>query len=199
MKSKLIALAIAGLTGLAASADVLYWQVNNSAADNAGDQHGRNDYAYAILRATTGNSATDGAQYYVSENINAGGDNVGAFIGRETFGSTYVGGVMDAAKILSFDTAGNAYGVSGASLSALSFFIELYDSNGSWVGETSPVMSYADLVNNGTISSGFNSNFTGVNSAMGASGTGYQGVPEPTSGLLMLVGLGALALRRRRA
>jgi hypothetical protein len=27
----------------------------------------------------------------------------------------------------------------------------------------------------------------------------YQTVPEPTSGLLMLVGLGALALRRRRA
>ena len=27
----------------------------------------------------------------------------------------------------------------------------------------------------------------------------YGGVPEPTSGLLMLVGLGALALRRRRA
>ena len=29
--------------------------------------------------------------------------------------------------------------------------------------------------------------------------TWYQTVPEPTSGLLMLVGLGALALRRRRA
>ena len=27
----------------------------------------------------------------------------------------------------------------------------------------------------------------------------YQGVPEPTSGLLLLIGVGALALRRRRA
>ena len=32
-----------------------------------------------------------------------------------------------------------------------------------------------------------------------ANTTWYQTVPEPTSGLLMLVGLGALALRRRRA
>ena len=42
-----------------------------------------------------------------------------------------------------------------------------------------------------------------ANSAGGAAnwggGGGTGGVPEPTSGMLMLVGLGALALRRRRA
>ena len=37
--------------------------------------------------------------------------------------------------------------------------------------------------------------FSGSGSTIG----GYAAVPEPTSGLLMLVGLGALALRRRRA
>ena len=45
---------------------------------------------------------------------------------------------------------------------------------------------------------GFNETFDGTPGAFGAAGW-TAAVPEPTSGLLMLVGLGALALRRRRA
>lgn len=192
MKAKLLALAVAGLTGLAASADVLYWQVNNTAADDYSSANGRANYSYAILRATDSDPASTSGehQYYVSQNLNTSGGNLGAAVSRDVFGNGgYVGGVMDVANILSTTGGGNA-----SSLSALSFFIELYDSNCSWVGETSPV-SYASLVESGTIS-GFNANFKGVNAAMGSSG--YQ-VPEPTSGLLMLIGMGALALRRRRS
>ena len=194
MSTKFITLAVAGLLGLAASADVLYWQVNNSSAD----ANTKSEYAYAILRATTGSSATDGTQYYVSQNISSSGSTLNGAIERDVFANgSYVGGVMDAAKILSFTDGSTAYGTSGADLSSLSFFLELYDASGNWVGETSPVQAYNTLVNNGTIS-GFDASFKGVNAAMGSTG-GYQPVPEPTSGLLMLVGLGALALRRRRA
>ena len=38
-----------------------------------------------------------------------------------------------------------------------------------------------------------------MNAADGYTGAGWYAVPEPTSGLLMLVGLAGLALRRRRA
>ena len=194
MNMKLCSVAIAGLVGLAASADVLYWQVNNAEAD----QNSKAEYAYAILKAST-SSDTSGAQYYVSENVDASGNQMGTAIGRSTFGNgDYVGGVMDASKILAADSPHDAYGSSGASLSGLYFFLEMYDSSGNWVGQTA-AQSYDSLVNNGIVNSDFNPSFSGVNSALGSSASsGYTSVPEPTSGLLMLVGLGALALRRRR-
>lgn len=48
-----------------------------------------------------------------------------------------------------------------------------------------------------TLSYGSMSSTTTANKFLGA--TWQEAIPEPTSGLLMLVGLGALALRRRRA
>ena len=194
MNAKVLIAAVASVVGLAASADVLYWQVNNDAADTYSSANGRATYEYAILRATDSNPANTASpnQYYVNQNLNTSGGNLGAAVSRDVFASGgYVGGVMDLANIIS--TTG---GDGPTTLSSLSFFLELYDQYGNWVGETS-VSGYQALVDNGTISSGFNANFQGVNAAMGSNG-GYQ-VPEPTSGLLMLVGLGALALRRRRA
>ena len=189
MNAKVLIAAVLSLAGLASSADVLYWQVNNTAADANSAASSRNNYSYAYLRASD-----DAGQYYVSQNIDAAGENAGAAISRDYFASgNYVGGVLDLANILS--TSG---GDGPSSITDLSFFIELYDSTGNWVGETS-AKTYDQLVTSGAISSGFNANFQGVNAAMGSAGSNaaYQ-IPEPTSGLLMLVGLGALALRRRK-
>ena len=53
--------------------------------------------------------------------------------------------------------------------------------------------------NNITLAFGNMAATTTANSFNGATFQPTSGVPEPTSGLLMLVGLGALALRRRKA
>ena len=193
MNSKIFALTAAALVGLSASADVLYWQVNTEeAAANS-----KNTPVQAYLMAKAENNPS--SPFYVSENLDASGNNIGEGVAVSSFsdGSTMVGGVMDLSKILSWanDTSASAAGIS--SLSALSFFVELYDGAGNWVG-TTDAKSYDSLVASGAISSGLNPNFTGVNSALGGAGSTYSNVPEPTSGLLMLVGLGARALRRRK-
>ncbi len=196
MKSKLVALAAAGLVGLAASADVLYWQVNTADASANSKEGVTPAQAYLMAKPTTGTDAN--SPYYVSSNKDGSGNELGEAIGLSTFdGSTTVAGVLDAAKILSWADGNTAY---SGQISDLSFFIELYDTAGNWAG-TTDAKSYSQLLSSGAISVGdeFNPSFTGVNSALGGSGSSYSPVPEPTSGLLMLVGLGALALRRRRA
>ena len=107
----------------------------------------------------------------------------------------YAGATITAANILSWDDGTTAF---SGDVSTLSFFIELFDANNNWLAQTTP-MTVAQLQQAGQYvnSASFNSNFTGANGTYGSGNTAY-GVPEPTSGLLMLVGFGALALRRRK-
>ena len=97
MNSKIFALALAGLVGLSASADVLYWQVNDSAQSGT-DLKGTPAQAY--LMATAEN---DKSPFYVSSNLDAAGNELGDAVGIGTFanGGT-AAGVLDLAKILSW-------------------------------------------------------------------------------------------------
>ena len=75
-----------------------------------------------------------------------------------------------------------------------SFLIELYlESTGEMIGVNGQSVSYAELLANDSIAG----SMIGGGNAFDFSTLGYS-VPEPTSGLMLLVGMAALALRRRR-
>ena len=95
-------------------------------------------------------------------------------------------------------TEGATYGVGDTAYGVVIY--TAYDGkkvDGVWTGD-----QYF-IANMGTATFESDSNITLGNMATQLNGTGgalsWQAVPEPTSGLLMLVGLAGLALRRRRA
>ena len=100
------------------------------------------------------------------------------------------------------------YGEEGAgNPTAYSFYLAIVDGDNLYV---SNLISNKDVLappTAQTLAFGTQNNGTSTYSGTAPSGTGFQGagkwstaaVPEPTSGLLMLVGLAGLALRRRRA
>jgi len=151
------------------SASTLFWQVDTADA-------GQNGYA--------GSTGTDaGAKYailYATDNLNystQGADTkyaVAAYQLGESK-STYV-------------TDLGAYGTS-----AYSFFVELVNNSGDTI-YTQYTSSYDTLVSSGYVSS------SALSVPTGAGSGGYNGasVPEPTSGMLLLMGASLLALRRRR-
>ena len=187
MNLKFLAVSAAALIGVTASADVLYWQVNNSDAVVA-----ESGYTTAYLMASYEGDAK--SPYYVSSNLDAGGSDLGEAVGAATFNDDgYVAGVIDAAKILSWSDGPTA--ISAGNLSGLSFYVELFNAAGKSVAKSDAV-AYSDL--GSALSHGFNADFTGVNGGAFGGSASYS-VPEPTSGLLMLIGMGALALRRRKA
>lgn len=187
--------AIVGLVATS-SAGVLYWTVNDSPSsvsdinENTPSSNVLNDfnnwnqaklayYGEAVTKDTFNNSG-EAMTISPAEKPNI----------KET-----VVGRDQATSDFAFDTSSGSYS-SGV------FYIELYNNN-TLVGRSKEYLTYDSAKQTFTSSNGTDvfdgqlSFFDGIQTWNG--GSAYVAVPEPTSGVMLLLGAALLGLRRRRA
>ena len=191
MKTKTLSLIVAMAMPIAVSADVMMWQVPSSVtADKVINSGGDlSSWTYAVLRATT--AATSEAAIYqgtgqIKEEIGSAlynhidsSDNTYNAVGSSVFNTASVFAELPA------DHKNTAY----------NYYIELYDSSNTLVGFTSAV-SESTLASYIASSVEQATQLGLVNSPW--SPNTFTVVPEPTSGVMLLLGAALLGLRRRR-
>ena len=176
-------LTLVGCVGMAfaANADLLFWQVNNSALSGI---DGASDYSYAKIYFSSDNppDTTGGAKNnYLDQDMSIA-------IGDTVYKTT-------------LDSISGAYADIGSlGATANAFAIELYNSSGQAVANSGWITdNIADYI---VSTAEFNSNWSSMtqSAGLGSSTTGWTSgaVPEPTSGLMLLVGMAMLGLRRRK-
>lgn len=152
----------------------LYWQVTE---DSLGSYSGA---TYANLYATL-----DGDRVAVDTSVN-GADGYVWLSDRPT------GALNDSQNKWAINLNGwNG----GSSLEGAMFFVELFNDSGAFMAQSEGI-TYADL------KPFIDANYGGSGipaAATGAAVFSAYSVPEPTSGLLLLLGVAGLALRRKRA
>ena len=173
MKRKIV-LMVSLLLALAARADYLLWQVNQTGA--------KEPVSFAFARLTVKGNGVEAGTYLPQAGTDGKTDVVHATFPESENGLTTLASYADLGTYAS---------------SAYSFAVELYafeeDGTPSLVG----ISDYVEYIRMTEVFHVYtNMSLNGIDPyTYGA----FRAVPEPTGGLLVLMGLGALALRRKRA
>jgi len=176
MKLKLIAL-LAGLSCVGmVKADLLYWQIDANPVP-----------FYESVWATTSSESKTFAYAQILDSSDSTALDLYSLAG----GSTAAKAVAATSETTG---TGKVAANIGDSYSGGSFYIVLYDSDKKKIAWTEDI-SYSSVASyiEETSAAQFNANWTASLAA-----SNFKFVPEPTSGLLMLVGAALLGLRRKR-
>lgn len=146
---------------------------------------------FAAILAMVGFAKAD-ALYWQVDNSSADASYKGDYSYAALYDST-TGAMLDGYYESEGGKVAPALSDLGDGSSTHSFYIELYNASFDSVYKTESI-SYTDLAASGYISTG------GVSVPTYTATSGFNGasVPEPTSGVLLLIGGAMLALRRRR-
>ena len=189
MKKLMFALAAASLVGLAhaAQANWKYSALNiyNGAGETAAAKYSGN--AYIFDATTTSQDSLFGA--FLKDYLNFDVKNQSGYLG----GGTVANGAINA------NTQANQFGAFEQGSGAHNFFFVLIDGDKIYLSATKTGVTANANDDAKSIAFG-NQGANSKLSALGYQGTGtWSVVPEPTSGLMILLGLAGLALRRKQA
>lgn len=177
MKKIILILAVG--FALLANADYIYWMVDNPASgtDITGAPTSFSDWAYAVL------TVQDSSAIYVNSTY-AEASSAAASVGGTLTGA-------QASRLSSYDAY--AYANVGSINPDKYFLIELFAGDGTWMA------GYSESAKSSAIAQYiFSDNSMSVMPAQGFGQGATYAVPEPTSGLLFLIGGVLLGLKRRR-
>lgn len=183
MKKLIVALSLILSFGFAAQAEYLFWQLSDTAKDGTGKSIG--DFSYAAIFADTDPASGSPTQLKLADETGASTDYTVATVDKNA----------PQQIVINLDQAGAGSGYS--------YYIEYfnYSANDGWksVG-TSGKQTYAQLASNGAIYTG--SAMEAITDVAGLkmwTGSSYvAATPEPTGGLLVMLGMALIGLKRKR-